>query len=147
MYLEAVFCFYILLNHLVGYSLFWLITFCSLFNIIKRNFALTLAKLYFYIDYAVRFFVGKKYNRLSVEPYMEPGKTTVGISLNISHVSATPAGLKVWCESELTAIDGRKLTFSVSAYDEHGLIGEGTHERFIVDIQKFMAKTQGKLKQ
>ena len=65
----------------------------------------------------------------------------------ISHVSATPAGLKVWCESELTAIDGRKLTFSVSAYDEHGLIGEGTHERFIVDIQKFMAKTQGKLKQ
>ena len=64
MYLEAVFCFYILLNHLVGYSLFWLITFCSLFNIIKRNFALTLAKLYFYIDYAVRFFVGKKYNRL-----------------------------------------------------------------------------------
>lgn len=83
----------------------------------------------------------------SVEPYMEPGKTTVGISLNISHVSATPAGLKVWCESELTAINGRKLTFSVSAYDEHGLIGEGTHERFIVDIQKFMAKTRGKLKQ
>ena len=66
MYLEAVFCFYILLNHLVGYSLFWLITFCSLFNIIKRNFALTLAKLYFYIDYAVRFFVGKKYNRLDM---------------------------------------------------------------------------------
>ena len=66
MYFEAVFFFYVLLNHLVGYSLFWLITFCSLFNIIKRNFALTLAKLYFYIDYAVRFFVGKKYNRLSV---------------------------------------------------------------------------------
>ena len=70
MYLEAVFCFYILLNHLVGYSLFWLITFCSLFNIIKRNFALTLAKLYFYIDYAVRFFVGKKYNRLHMERYV-----------------------------------------------------------------------------
>ena len=80
----------------------------------------------------------------SVEPYMEPGKTTVGIGLSISHVSATPIGLKVWCESELIAIDGRKLTFRVSAYDERGLIGEGTHERFIVDTQKFTAKVQAK---
>ena len=80
----------------------------------------------------------------SVEPYMEPGKTTVGTGLSISHVSATPIGLKVWCESELIAIDGRKLTFRVSAYDERGLIGEGTHERFIVDTQKFTAKVQAK---
>ena len=80
----------------------------------------------------------------SVEPYMEPGNTTVGIGLSISHVSATPIGLKVWCESELIAIDGRKLTFRVSAYDERGMIGEGTHERFIVDTQKFTAKVQAK---
>ncbi len=80
----------------------------------------------------------------SVEPYMEPGKTTVGTGLSISHVSATPIGLRVWCESELIAIDGRKLTFRVSAYDERGLIGEGTHERFIVDTQKFTAKVQAK---
>ena len=64
MYFEAVFFFYVLLNHLVGYSLFWLVAFCSFFDIIKRNFALTLAKLHFYIDYAVWFFVGKKYDRL-----------------------------------------------------------------------------------
>ena len=55
MYLEAIFRFYVLLYHFVGNSLFWLIRFCSFSNIIKRYFALTLAKLDFYIDYAVRF--------------------------------------------------------------------------------------------
>ncbi len=79
-----------------------------------------------------------------LEPYMEPGKTTVGTMLNVSHVSATPVGLKVWCESELTAIDGRRLAFKVTAYDEKGIIGEGTHERCIIDAQRFMQKTDGK---
>ena len=76
MYFEAVFFFYVLLNHLVGYSLFWLVAFCSFFDIIKRNFALTLAKLHFYIDYAVRFFVGKKYDRLDVRQLPEPAPVT-----------------------------------------------------------------------
>ena len=82
----------------------------------------------------------------SVEPCMEEGKTTVGTHLDISHLSATPVGAHVVCESELIDIDRKKLVFSVKASDDAGLIGEGTHERFIIDIEKFMAKTEGKLK-
>lgn len=82
----------------------------------------------------------------SVEPCMEEGKTTVGTHLDISHLSATPVGARVVCESELVDIDRKKLVFSVKASDDAGLIGEGTHERFIIDIEKFMAKTEGKLK-
>ena len=81
-----------------------------------------------------------------VEPFMEEGKTTVGTHLDIAHVSASPVGAHIICESELTGIDGRKLTFKVSASDDAGLIGEGTHERFIIDIDKFMSKTESKLK-
>ncbi|MGI5977222.1 MAG: thioesterase family protein [Candidatus Limivicinus sp.] len=81
----------------------------------------------------------------SVQAQLEPGQTTVGTQLNISHLSATPVGMKVWAETELTAVDRRKLTFSVKTYDEKGLIGEGSHERFIIDCEKFMAKCQSKL--
>jgi len=81
----------------------------------------------------------------SVAPYMEQGFTTVGTIVNVSHLSATPIGMKVWCESTLTQIDGKKLVFDVKAYDENGIIGEGTHERFIINIEKFMARTLKKL--
>lgn len=80
----------------------------------------------------------------SVQPFLEEGEGTVGISLNVQHVSATPVGMKVRCESEVTAVDGRKLTFQVNAYDEAGLIGKGTHERFIVNNQKFQGKADNK---
>ena len=82
---------------------------------------------------------------LSVDEFMEEGCTTVGSNVNVSHVSATPIGMKVWCESTLTAVEGKKLTFEVKAYDEKGLIGEGTHERFIINVEKFMARTMKKL--
>ncbi|UTC77773.1 thioesterase family protein [Treponema sp. OMZ 799] len=82
----------------------------------------------------------------SVQDYLEEGHGTVGILLEIKHVSATPLGMKVYCESELTGIDGKKLIFSVKAYDETGLIGEGTHERFIVNNEKFQKKTNEKMK-
>lgn len=81
----------------------------------------------------------------SVQPYLEEGQGSVGIQLNVDHLSATPLGMKVRCESEVTAVEGRKLTFKVAAYDEAGLIGEGTHQRFIVDNEKFQGKANKKL--
>ncbi len=79
-------------------------------------------------------------------PYLESGQTTVGTSLNIKHMSATPIGMDITAVSTLTEIDGRRLVFEVSAYDAAGKIGEGTHERFIVNAEKFMNKTNSKSK-
>ena len=82
---------------------------------------------------------------ISVEPYLEEGQNTVGTGINVSHCSATPAGLKVWAETELVEIDRRRLVFKVAAYDECGLIGEGTHERFIIDMDRFQSKAESKI--
>lgn len=81
----------------------------------------------------------------AVSPYLEEGQTTVGTLLNVRHLAATPVGMKVFCAAELTEIDRKRLVFTVTASDECGPIGEGTHERFIVDGEKFLAKTQAKL--
>ena len=78
---------------------------------------------------------------LSVEPYLESGQGTVGTLVNVSHCSATPLGMKVHAETTLVEIDRRRLVFKVAAYDECGLIGEGMHERFIIDMKKFQEKT------
>ena len=80
----------------------------------------------------------------SVLPHLEPGQDTVGTHVNVSHCSATPVGMKVWCDSELIEIDRRRLVFRVAAHDEAGLIGEGTHERFIIEKEKFITKTYAK---
>ena len=80
----------------------------------------------------------------SVLPHLDEGQGTEGTLVNVSHLSATPIGMRVWCESELTEVDRRRLVFSVKAYDEAGLIGEGTHERFIIDTAKFMEKLKSK---
>jgi len=80
----------------------------------------------------------------SVTPYLEAGQGTVGTHINVSHCAATPVGMKVWCDSELIDVDRRRLTFKVNAFDEKGLIGEGTHERFIIDTAKFQQKTNEK---
>jgi fluoroacetyl-CoA thioesterase len=81
----------------------------------------------------------------SITSELEEGWGSVGTSLNIKHVSATPIGMTVRCESELVKVDGRALTFEVKAYDEKGLIGEGVHERFLIQNEKFMNKTLAKL--
>ena len=82
---------------------------------------------------------------MSVDDKLEEGFTTVGISVNVKHLSATPLGMKVEIKSDLVKVDGRALTFKVEAYDEKGLIGEGIHERFIVNNEKFQAKADSKL--
>lgn len=76
----------------------------------------------------------------SVQPYLDPGQGTVGTWLEISHLAATAPGRIVRAESELCQIDRRRLVFSVRAYCDGTLIGEGTHERFIVDEAKFLSK-------
>ena len=72
-------------------------------------------------------------------------QTTVGTALNIEHVSATPVGMEVRAEATVTEVNGKAITFEVSAYDEAGLIGKGTHKRVIVNSQKFLDKTYTKL--
>ena len=82
----------------------------------------------------------------SVEAELEEGQGTVGTSMTVSHIAATPVGMEVTCESELVEVDGRKLVFEIKAMDEVGLIGEARHERFIIENEKFLAKTNAKLK-
>lgn len=77
-----------------------------------------------------------------LEAKMPEGWTTVGISLSIAHKRATPIGRKIRAEALLTEVDGRKFTFTVTACDDKGEIGSGTHERFAVESKKFLAKAE-----
>ena len=81
----------------------------------------------------------------AIAPALPEEKTSVGIELTISHISATPVGLEVRAEAEVTEVEGNILTFRVTAWDEAGKIGEGTHKRAIVSTQKFLDKTYSKL--
>lgn len=78
--------------------------------------------------------------QFSVQEFLSMGYITVGTEVNIRHLKATPLGMKVWCESVLTAIEGRQLTFDVDAYDESGKIGTGSHKRMIVNSKNFMER-------
>ena len=83
----------------------------------------------------------------SVVPYLEEGQGTVGTNIDIKHIAATPVGMRVVCETELMEFDAsnpRRLLFSVNVYDEVEKIAEGTHERFIINNDKFMGKAGGK---
>ena len=80
--------------------------------------------------------------RMSVKPYLEEGQEPVGTHVNVSHVAATPLGMSVHCESELIEVDRRRLVFRVQVTDAAGLVGEGTHERFIIDEARFGAKAK-----
>ena len=80
----------------------------------------------------------------AVQARLAPDEGTVGTRLDVTHDAATPVGMKVWAEAEVTAVEGRKLTFAVSAYDEAEKIGGGTHERFIIKPERFLAKAESK---
>ena len=73
------------------------------------------------------------------------GKTSVGIELNIAHQSATPVGMSVRAEAEVIAVEGSIITFQLTAFDEAGKIGEGTHKRALINTERFLEKTYAKL--
>ena len=81
----------------------------------------------------------------AISECLPEGKTSVGTFLEISHLSATPVGMEVWAEAEVTAVEGSMITFQVTAYDEAGKIGEGTHKRAVITTQRFLDKTYSKL--
>ena len=81
----------------------------------------------------------------AIQEALSDTQTTVGTELNIQHISATPVGLEVRAEAEVTAVEGKVITFEVKAFDEAGEIGRGTHKRVIVNTQKFLEKAYDKL--
>ena len=83
----------------------------------------------------------------AVNPHLDwPYEQTVGVGFQLSHVAATPPGLTVTIQVELTQMEGRKLTFAVRAEDDVHLISEGIHERFVIDADRFKAKAAAKAK-
>ena len=80
----------------------------------------------------------------AVEEFLTPGFQTVGTHLDISHIAATPVGMRVTAFAEVTRVDGRKLSFNVWAEDEVERIGEGTHERIIVEVERFDKRAREK---
>lgn len=81
----------------------------------------------------------------SLEGRLEDGRSSVGVSMEVQHSAASPVGIKVWAESELTKIDGKMLTFTVTAYDEAGVIGTASITRCIIRSESFDARCNAKL--
>ena len=82
----------------------------------------------------------------AVQPHLEEGEGTVGISLSITHEAPTPLGATVTAKATVSAVEGRKITFDIEASDGIGIIGRGTHERFVINNEKFMAKVTSRAK-
>jgi predicted thioesterase len=79
-----------------------------------------------------------------VDPLLPEGWATVGTHLDVKHMAATPVGMTVTAKAELQEIDGRRLVFRVEAFDEREKVGEGSHERYIINLPKFLAKNEEK---
>jgi fluoroacetyl-CoA thioesterase len=79
-----------------------------------------------------------------VEPHLKAGQGQVGLTVNIRHMAPTPIGKRVRAEVELTAIDRRKLTFHVNIHDDTEQVGEVTHERFVIDVDKYIERLKKK---
>ncbi|SHJ98800.1 Thioesterase superfamily [Anaerobranca californiensis DSM 14826] len=80
----------------------------------------------------------------AVDPHLPEGLATVGTHLDVKHLAATPVGMKVWAVAELLEIQGKRLLFKVEAFDQLEKIGEGTHERYIIKLDKFLEKAANK---
>ncbi len=92
-------------------------------------------------------FLGGLMERVSAElidEKLNPGEQSVGISMNLKHLAATPLGMEVRVRTEISAVEGRKLTFQLEAFDEAEKIGEAVHERFIIQADKFNARVVDK---
>ena len=92
-------------------------------------------------------FLGGLFERVSAElmaPNLAEGETSVGISMNLQHTAPTPLGMEVRAITEVTSVEGRKITFKLSAFDEKEKIGEAVHERFIVNTEKFNQRVEAK---
>ena len=81
----------------------------------------------------------------AVEKFMPPGHQTVGTHLDVKHFAATPVGLRVIAHAELVKVEGRTLTFRIRAEDEREPIGEGVHERLVINVERFDVRMQKKL--
>lgn len=77
---------------------------------------------------------------MAVAKNLDEGASSVGVEISTSHIKASALGATITASAELVAIDGRKLSFKVRAWDEAGTIGEGNHTRFVVDREKFLSK-------
>lgn len=80
----------------------------------------------------------------AVDPHLPAGMATVGTQLEVKHLAATPVGMTVRATATLTAVSGKKLTFTMEAFDDKEKIGEGTHQRYIIDLAKFLQKAAEK---
>jgi fluoroacetyl-CoA thioesterase len=81
----------------------------------------------------------------AIDPLLPEGQASVGVALTVRHLAATPLGQRVRAQAEVTTVAGRKVTFSVQAWDEHELIGEGTHTRYVIDVGRFVERVRSKV--
>lgn len=81
----------------------------------------------------------------AAQPYLAEGQTTVGSRVDVRHLAATPLGAWVRVQAELVEVHGRRLVWRVTADDEHERIGEGLHERYIIDVARFQARLDEKM--
>ena len=80
----------------------------------------------------------------AIAPFLEEDQSSVGTNISTSHLAASPLGIKVWATAEVIEVDRRRIVFAVKAFDEKEMIGEGTHERFIIQTDKFLSRAQSK---
>ena len=83
----------------------------------------------------------------AIDPLLPEGQASVGIALDVRHLAATPPGQQVRARAEVVAVEGRKVTCKVQAWDEDELIGEGTHTRYIIDTARFLERVRSKRKE